>query len=139
MGDVVGVRLHDRLLVGFLVGLLSSPQNDRRFTRFCRQYDIWSGLQSLMTDLELVLFLEISLLLLVRAVPDTSEDDDYNNSDGCAYCCGYQYAAVDCVVVVAVVVFWVAVAVPLGTVSVVVAALPGAVLKSAVLVKPHVV
>lgn len=77
------------------------------------------------------------MLFLVRSIPDTGQNGDDDYADGRADCSGDEDTAVYSVVVVAVVVLRFAVVVPFGTVSVVIAAFPGAVLELAVLVISH--
>jgi hypothetical protein len=77
------------------------------------------------------------LLFLVCSVPDTGQNGDDDYSNGSADCSGDEYRSVYSVIVVAVVILRIAIVVPFGAVSVVIAALPGAVLELAVLVISH--
>ena len=84
------------------------------------------------------LSLDLFLSLFVVSVPAAANDNDDDGSDGCADGSPEEKCGIDSIVVVALCVLPLMVVVPLRTVSVVVAALPGAILIGAALVISHI-
>lgn len=133
----MAVRLNWRF-IGFFILLLSCPKHHCWLARLSNYHHVRLSLQCRIAYLKLTaLFQQFCLLFLIHSIPNTSQNCNYDHSNSCAYSCGNKYTTVDFVVVVAVVVLRITVVVPFGTVSVVIAAFPSAVLKLAVLVIAH--